>query len=132
MIVLVDSSVWIEFFHRRPQLDSTQIEGLTEEHRVVTCQPITTEVLSGEMSTETRKTVSLAFSAMACVDPDWSSPETWRKIVELALDARKKGAGVPGIVDRMILLAARESGAVLWTDDKKLGKLASRIGVALY
>lgn len=123
-MVLVDTSVWIEFFHRKSQIDHAKIEELMGERRVVTCRPILAEILSGQMSMEIRRTISLAFSSMTYVDPDWNLSENWHRIAELSLEARKMGLGVPGIVDRMILLSVRESGAMLWTLDKKLQKLA--------
>ena len=45
------------------------------------------------------------------------------EVVDLALLGRKRGVGIPGLVDRMILLAARHSEAQLWTLDRKLKKL---------
>lgn len=123
-MVLVDTSVWIEFFKRSPAISLTQLELFIEEGQVVTCWPVKTEVLSGDMSRQTRSIVSDALNAMISVDPDWNSPATWKNLVGFATGARRKGLSVPGIIDRMILLAAKESGAKLWTLDKKMGKLA--------
>ncbi len=132
MSVLVDTSVWIEFFHRRPSFDLHTLTTLIEERQVVTCLPVMAELLSGEMTPPVRIAVHQAFDAMTCVDPDWNLPETWRQLIELAIEARKMKVGITGVVDRMILLAARGSGAQLWTLDKKILKLASATDVNLF
>lgn len=131
MMTLVDTSVWIEFFKPRPVVDLNPLELLIEERNVVTCRPVKAEVLSGEMSVSTREVITGALESMIPVDPDWNAPATWKNIVALAAKARQKEIGVPGLVDRMILMAALESGATLWTLDKKLKRFALIFGVTL-
>ncbi|MBI5299568.1 MAG: PIN domain-containing protein [Deltaproteobacteria bacterium] len=129
MIVLVDTSVWIEFFKKSSFAESAQLEMLIEERRVATCLPIRAEVLSGQMSSQNRLVVSQAFQSMHQLNPDWNKQETWEKIIEFAHLAWRNGFGIPGITDRMIALASKETGAALWTLDKKLKKLAETAGI---
>ncbi|MDO8461516.1 MAG: PIN domain-containing protein [Deltaproteobacteria bacterium] len=127
--VLVDTSVWLEFFKRKSSLDIAPLELLIEERRVATCLPIRAEILSGEIPAKPREALSQSFEAMLSVDPDWKSFFIWQKVVHLALECRRRKIGLPGIVDRMILVAAQESGAVLWTLDRKLKNLALSLSI---
>lgn len=124
MMVLVDSSVWIEFFQKSPAISTTDLELLIEERKVVTCLPVMAEVLSGKMSSKVRQTVRHAFEAMTFVDLNWNAAETWHQLVDYCLKARRREMGIPGMVDRMIFAACQESGAQLWTLDKNLQRLA--------
>lgn len=132
MIVLVDTSVWIEFFKRSPSMDITPLELLIEERRVATCLPIRAEVLSGQMDSKTKSTVERALDAMISVDPDWNAKAIWDEIAGLAVLARKKVKKLPGIIDRAILLAARESGCQIWSLDRRLMRLAEIMEIPEY
>jgi len=124
VILLVDTSIWIEFFKSKPSLDLHPLELAIEERRVATCLPILAEVLSGGISSKMKPVLLDTFEAMIQIDLDWNSKTVWQEIVSLALKARIKGLGIPGLIDRMILLAAKESHSTLWTLDQKLKRLA--------
>ena len=132
MTVLIDTSVWIEYFQKKPLIDPAHVDLLIEERRVATCLPFKAEVLSGEMSAPIRSVVLAAFEAMTFIDPDWNAHETWGGVTDLAAGARRKKWGIPGLVDRMILLAAKRSAAQLWTLDKKLKKFSDLAEVKLF
>ncbi|OGQ21578.1 MAG: hypothetical protein A3I05_03500 [Deltaproteobacteria bacterium RIFCSPLOWO2_02_FULL_44_10] len=132
MNVLVDSSLWIEFFQKKPRIDLTSLELLLEERRVVTCLPIQAEILSGKMDHLTAQKVKAAFEVMIHVDPDWNSPIIWKEIATLAHLTKKKGQKMPGLVDRMILIAAKTSGSLLWSMDKHMNQLAVLAEVQLF
>ena len=131
-MILVDTSVWIEFFRPHPsKLNSLLLENLIEEGEVVTCFPIWAEVLSGKMTLKTRQTVSDAFKSMIFIDVDLNSPQTWEELIELAHFAKKYKLGIPGLIDRIILLASKKSTSQLWSLDKKLNHLAKALSVDL-
>ena len=131
-MILVDTSVWIEFFRPHPsKLNSLLLENLIEEGEVVTCFPIWAEVLSGEMTFKTRQTVSDAFKSMIFIDVDLNSPQTWEELIELAHFAKEYKLGIPGLIDRIILLASKKSTSQLWSLDKKLNHLAKALSVDL-
>lgn len=132
MKVLVDSSVWIEFFSSRPAIPLDPLESLIEERQIATCLPIKTEVLSGRMSESTRKLLLEAFDAMDFIDLDWNSSKTWEALIEFALLAQKKKASLPGLVDRMILACCQSAGSPLWTLDRKLSNLAKALKLPLF
>lgn len=132
MKVLVDSSVWIEFFRLKTPIPMAPLEFLIQERRVATCLPIKAEVLSGKMASPLRDLVEKAFDAMDFIDLDWNSKDTWNGLVELALRAQKKRVALPGTIDRMILACCLKSKLALWTLDRKLRKLAKAFGQSLF
>lgn len=135
MRVLVDTSVWIEFFRSRPQLSEESLSFLNlliVDDRVVTIYPIQAELFSGTISKDRETGIRGAFDAMIHIDLDWNAASTWNELVEKAHKARKASLPIPGIVDRMILAAAEKGETSLWTLDRPLKRLAEEIGVRLF
>lgn len=135
MIVLIDTSVWAEYFRRRSRLSEAEgaaLDELIRDDRAAVVQPIRAEILSGRIKREQEKAVRDAFGALRSIDLDWNATATWDAIAGCAKDAR--GAGIPtvGIVDRMVLLAAERAGAALWSLDGPLRKLAKSRGGNLF
>ncbi|OGQ05437.1 MAG: hypothetical protein A2W61_05765 [Deltaproteobacteria bacterium RIFCSPLOWO2_01_44_7] len=131
-MVLLDTFVWIEFFKNRPSIPLEPLELLLEERKIAICHPIRAEILSGRMTPKTQNIIVRAMEAISFVDLDWNSQKTWDQIADLAQTAERHKIVIPSVVDRMILLSAKESGCQLWTLDKKLNKLATIVGVPLY
>ena len=108
MLILADTSCWIEFFRPygdeavRAQLMRWLADGL------VICGPVRAEVLRGARKAEAPKIVS-AFAALphlSSVDGDWLTAE--QKVRSLA----DKGYNVP-LLDVFIAAIALRHGAVL-------------------
>jgi predicted nucleic acid-binding protein len=135
MNVLIDTSVWIEFFRPRPAIEEESLSLLShllEDDRAATIHPIRAELLSGRLDAGKARQIGDAFEAMTPIDPEWNEPGVWNRIVEMAEIARKGALPIPGIVDRMILVAVEKKESVLWTLDQPLLKLAAVIGIKLF
>ena len=135
MRVLVDTSVWAEFFRSRPSIPRAVIETLRtliEDDRVVTLLPIEAEVLSGRLRRDREADVRRAFGAIEHIDLDWNARTTWERIVEIVRAAQDADLPMTGIVDRMVLVAAETRGVSLWTLDDRLVRLATARGVAVF
>lgn len=135
MIVLVDTSIWIEFFRPRPALSEAAmgiLSHLLEDDQAATIHPIATELLSGRLDARKKKQICEAIEVMMHIDPDWNMREVWGEMVEMAEVAYRRSLPVPGIVDRMILVAAEKAGASLWALDRSLLRLASLLNVRLF
>ena len=134
MIVLVDTSVWVEFFRDRTRLAKDRLDALVElieDRRAATIHAVRVEVLSGAVSAPKERTIRAAFDALQRIDPDWSAESSWERLVEVASFARRHDLPIPGVVDRMILHASEQAQAVLWTLDEPLRRLARARGVEL-
>lgn len=134
MIVLVDTSVWAEYFRRRSRLSAeqlTQLDELIGDDRVVIVHPIRAEILSGQVKKTREAEVRAALSALTSIDLDWNDADTWDEVARCAQEARQAGIPSAGLVDRMIVLAAEHAGATIWSLDEPLRGLAAGRGVAL-
>ena len=132
MRVLVDTSVWAEYFRSRPALPRRQLDALAvliENDEVVTVMPIEAEVLSGKIPRAKEVDVHAAFEALEHIDPDWNARTTWDAIVALARASLRDRLPILGIVDRMVLLAAEAQRLPLWTLDRALARVAKARGV---
>jgi predicted nucleic acid-binding protein len=132
MRVLVDTSVWAEFFRSKPSLARAGLDALgalIEDNQVVTIFPIEAEVLSGRIAKPKENEVRRAFVAIDHVDADWNVRTTWDRIVQLARTAQDANLPVLGIVDRMILLAAETHGVSIWTLEHRLARVATARGI---
>jgi predicted nucleic acid-binding protein len=135
MRILVDTSVWAEFFRSRPAIPRqavTTLRALIEDDRVVTLLPIEAEVLSGRIAGTKESEVRRAFAAIEHIDLDWSARTTWDGIVDLARAAQAADLPMAGIVDRMVVLAAETRSVRLWTLDRRLARLATARGLAMF
>lgn len=133
--VLVDTSIWIEFFAPNPALSENFLSILQAniaEGNVVIIHPIRTELLSGHITKSHRQTIDHLLMALEFIDIDWGKQQHWDEIITFAEVARKKGLAIPGIIDRMILLSAQRAGVAICTLDKALTKLAHAIDVQLW
>ena len=127
MTVLADTSIWVDFF-RGNEPEAGALEGLLDEHELVTCGPILAELLAGADQAQ-RATLWLALGALPAVELDVTA---WQEASEIANVLRSLGETTP-ILDILIGIAAVRGGAALWTrhtDFERLGNVLP--GLALY
>jgi predicted nucleic acid-binding protein len=124
--MLVDTSVWIEFFARRTRALTTDELGAMAEAiadgEVCIVMPIYAELLSGARHDDLE--VRALLSTLRFVDLDWNTRTVWERVAALGEVAHTRRLPIPGLVDRMILAAAEESGEPLWALDGPLRRLA--------
>lgn len=133
--ILIDTSVWIEFFAKKSKLDQDQIVSIKEcirEDEVVLVEPIRAELLSGHFSPGLREGVTIALDSLKSIDLDWNSKTVWNDIIGFADLAKSNKLPIPGVVDRMILLSCLTANAYLATYDRSLATLAKKAEVALW
>ena len=123
-MVLVDTSVWIDFLSSSPKPASLKLPHLIEARQVVTSFVVLAEVLSGQMQDKTRNAIRDSFQSLGRVDADWNTMQTWDSVSQIAIEIRSRKLKVPGLVDRMLFYSARQHSALIWTYDLKLGALA--------
>lgn len=131
-LVLVDTSVWIEFFAKRPRISNDSVLSLKElisNGDVVLIEPIRAELLSGHVVPKLKNEIVSYFDALDMIDLDWNSRKTWDDIIALAEIAKINGLPIPGLIDRMILIAALNASAKIASLDKGLLTLADKIKI---
>ncbi|MBI1919473.1 MAG: PIN domain-containing protein [Geobacter sp.] len=125
--VLVDTSVWIEFFRKRDPVHSSLLE-LLDADRVCCTGLILGELIQGAKS-ERELAVIKDFTHVFQFLPE--TPLLWEKAGRLSYTLRRKGITV-GLADCFIAVSAIESGTQLLTLDSHFEAIRSTSKLFLY
>jgi hypothetical protein len=119
-VILVDTSVWIEFFRQSSDLE---LEAVVDLEEVVTCLPVLQEVLQGF---DDQRAYHLACEAMLAF-PMVESPlseEVFQLAIDLFRSARRGGLTVRSSVDCLIGACALRSSLTVLHRDRDFDSLA--------
>jgi predicted nucleic acid-binding protein len=119
-VVLVDTSVWVEFFRRPSRIDLPTVVDLDE---VVTCLPVVQEVLQGFRDEEAFALARDAMLALPLVEAPLRQ-ELFEEAVSLYRRARAAGFTVRSSVDCLIAACALRHGLSVLHRDRDFGFLA--------
>jgi len=119
MMVLVDTSVWVDFLRR----GNSSLTDLLEQGRVCTHQIILGELACGNISGRANF-LSLLYDLPAC------DASTHEEVLTFIDENKAFGKGV-GFFDLHLLCSALISSVPLWTLDGNLKKFSRKVG-ALY
>jgi predicted nucleic acid-binding protein len=127
-LILVDSSVWIDFFSSSPGLGSSELRRLIEDS-----EPL---ALTGVVVTEVLQGLTRAARAIErfLVQWDMLAPEgfgTYRAAAAIYRTGRGKGISLTTI-DTLIAAIAIEHRASVFTLDHDFYRIASITGLMLY
>jgi predicted nucleic acid-binding protein len=113
-MILVDTSVWIEFLKaKQPWL--REMTRLMEEQEVLAVEPVFGELLQGALN---EREVGIILGYWQHL-PKSTAKEIWIKAGEQSAHHKWYSRGV-GLLDAALIVAARESRARIWTEDKRL------------
>ena len=119
-MILVDSSVWIEFFKKTSELD---LEANFDLGEAVTCLPVIQEVLQGF---DDQRAYTIAREAMLAF-PIVESPLTedlYHHAVDLFRSARRAGLTVRSGVDCLVGACALRNSLTVLHHDRDFDSLA--------
>jgi len=119
-VVLVDTSVWVEFFRRPPRIDLPAVVDLDE---VVTCLPVLQEVLQGFREEPAFAVARDAMLALPIVEAPLRQ-EVFEEAVGLYRRARAVGLTVRSSVDCLIGACALRHGLTVLHHDRDFAFLA--------
>lgn len=118
-MILVDTSVWIDFFRH----DDATLATLLYEGEVLSHPWVIGELALGRLDPESEQLALIKRLPMANVATD----DEVLRVIETASLA---GSGI-GYVDAQLLAAAKLTwDAVVWTRDKRLSAVCDRLGIA--
>ncbi len=124
MAVLVDTSVWIEYFRHGENLE--QLDFLIDENLVVTNDLILAELLPFLKIRNQRKLVALLREiAKLELAIDWT------QIIDYQYSCLKKGLNGLGIADLIIAQNAKQNNCSIYSLDKHFGLIGSILKVQL-
>jgi len=123
--VLVDTSIWIDYF--RGDGDSDKLDLLIDENLVVTNEVILAELLPYLKIKKQRKVIELLHEINKT-----PLDINWEEIVDFQTKCLKSGANGVGIPDLMIAQNARQNGSEIYSLDKYFRVLSQVLGIDLY
>ncbi|HMP72401.1 MAG TPA: PIN domain-containing protein [Kiritimatiellia bacterium] len=126
MSVLVDSSVWVEYFRDEEQADD-RLEWLITEGLVATNELILAELIPPLIERKLTKLVSLLRTV-----PMLSLNINWKGVIEDQVNCIRHGINKVGIPDLIIAQNAKSHGVALFTRDKHFHVMAKHIAIELF
>ncbi len=111
--VIVDTSVWIQFFNIPESNEKKQVDALLTYDRVTIAGVIISELLQGAKSQEDFREISDKISILPYLK---TSKDTWIKVGEISFKLRKQGITLP-LTDIFIATLARENNYEVYTLD---------------
>ena len=114
-MILIDTSVWIEFFKQNAKYVQ-EIESLLKARQVITVEPIFSELLYGVRQKRDKRIVMSYWNVLPRIEFETSS------MLQAAEFANKQSyyqLGI-GLMDAIILKSAMDGQHRIWTLDKKI------------
>lgn len=117
--ILVDTSIWIEFFNQKESAYAEQLERLIIEDRVVSAGIILAELLQGAQVDKEYHMINDNMTVFPFLETTF---QTWESTGENAFKLRRKGVTIP-ISDILIATLAKENSCRVFTRDKHFNKI---------
>ena len=124
--LLVDSSIWIDFFRGKPDV-VRRMDAALDHDRVAVCGPIVAEVLSGTRTRADFARVKDAFEGLTLL-PD--PIDAWPRVGEARFALARRGTQA-ALIDVLIAMTAAEAGHALLTRDSDFRRIAAVVPVEL-
>lgn len=122
MKVLVDTSVWVDFFNEHRGAEAVILERLiVQETDIVTCGVVASEVLQGIRNAKSLPPIEQQFRDMEWLTP--REPDTYLAAARLFRQLRARGRTIRSTIDCLITLLAAENDVVLLHKDRDLASI---------
>jgi len=125
--ILVDTSVWIDFF-RKKEPAFTTIAQLIDEDRICCTGIILSELMQGANSEKELNVLKDFLHVYSFIN---ETPETWKKAGELSFRLRKLGKETP-LSDCLISVLSLEAAASIYTYDKHFETIKTFENISLF
>lgn len=127
-MVLVDTSVWIDFFRDCDSAAAAELDRLLDEGRAATCGLVEAELLPGLKSRD-RERIRAWMSAL----PRLAIPnEVWPEVGAIQEKALARGAGPFSVPDLVIAATALLHDAAVFTLDRHFKQIGVMTGLRLH
>ncbi len=125
--VLVDSSVWIEFFRKNEPYHGI-VSRLMDDEQIVCCGVILAELMQGAKSERELAVLENFLQVFTFIH---ETPELWAAAGKLSHSLRRKGVTV-GLSDCFIAVAAASANVRVATLDRHFDILCKPAGISLF
>ena len=123
--VLVDTSIWIEYFNKPDSRAGESLENLLKAGRVFCAGAVLTELLQGAKIEREFKLILESVTALPFLETKLT---TWIDAGRISFSLRKKGVTIP-VTDIILASLALESHCLIFTLDPHFKKIP---GIKLY
>lgn len=127
-MILVDTSVWIDLFSKKPFKNSPAEADL---QHFVTCAPVIQEVLQGIRMENAYHEIRESLISL----PILGNPlplKTYLHASDLYRSGRRRGLSIRSSIDCLISAIALEYGASIWHRDRDFNEIAKYSELKLY
>ena len=114
-MIIVDTSIWIEFFRQNPDYVS-EMTSLLENKRVITIEPIFAELIYGAKNTKEKNMLMAYWKVLPRIR---FNEGFLLGSAEFANANNFQNSGI-GLIDAVISKATIQSQSLLWTLDKRI------------
>jgi hypothetical protein len=122
--VLVDTSVWVDFFNRHPSPEAGVLTRLIEdEAELVTCGVVIAEFLQGVRRADTLPALEGHFRFITYLAP--REPETYFAAAALFRGLKAQGITIRSTIDCLIACLAAENEVLLLAKDRDMTAILS-------
>lgn len=119
MKVLVDTSVWADFFNGYPSAEKKSLSRLIAgEDEIFTCGVVVAEVFQGLRRDKGRAEIVRLFRELVFVEP--SGMDTYLRAADVYRTLRRRGVTVRSTIDCLIAVVAEENECDVLARDRDL------------
>ena len=122
MTVLADTSVWVDFLKVGASGPAAELATLLRDRQMVLCGQVVAELLAGTQPQQ-RDGLWTLLSGLPWLE---LRARGWRRVGELAGDARRSGFNLP-LTDVQIAVMALENEAELWSRDAHFAQIGTLV-----
>lgn len=126
-IILVDTSVWIEYL-RKKEIIFEEINNLVEKNKVAICKLIVAELIQGSKTDKEVRAIKDLASIVPVLE---ERQDNWLKAGELSFNLRRKGVTV-GLADCYISIMVNSYNALLFSLDEHFRVIGKHFSIGIY
>ena len=126
-MILVDTSVWIDFFRGKDLKLIYALQNLLDEDQVALAAPVRIEILSGSQKNK----IAVLRRVLAALPTFYPTSVTWATLEDWIDQALNKGDRF-GALDLLIGSLSKEHNIQLWSLDKDFQRMERLGWVQLY
>lgn len=122
MRVLVDTSVWADFFNDHPSPEQRVLSDLfTSDDEICTCGVVVAEVFQGLRKDKGRARLSDLFRDLIYLEP--ASIDLYFRAADLYRALRRRGKTIRSTIDCVIAVLAEEHGCAILARDRDMATI---------
>lgn len=125
--ILVDTSVWIDYFRNTSSQVSEMVDRMIDEDKICVPKIVMAELMQGAKSMKELSVIQDFFEAFHVID---QKEDTWIKAGRLSYDLKKKGKKIH-LLDCYIAVMARQYGCKIFTLNRHIQEIKKIFDISL-